>query len=65
MNQSIQGFDKLSEQAKSVFIRVYAKHRNAVEEDLIATKVKEHKDHIEVHFKSGPWLHYCPDGSWY
>lgn len=62
---NIKGFDKLSEPAKAAFIRVYAKHKNAVESDLIATKVIEHKKYIEVHFADGSWLHYCPDGSWF
>lgn len=62
---SIKGFDKLSEAAKALFIRVYAKHRRSIESVLIATKVVEHKKYLEVHFSDGSWLHYSPDGTWY
>lgn len=63
---NIKGFNKLSELAKSVFIRVYAKHRNGVEdrEDWTAIRVKERKDHVEVHFKNKVYLKYYPNGSW-
>ena len=64
---NIKGFDKLSEVSKAVFIRVYAKHRAAIEDksDWTAIRVKERLTNVEVHFKNGSWLHYCPDGSWY
>ncbi|MDR7870344.1 MAG: hypothetical protein RIN55_05760 [Tissierellaceae bacterium] len=63
---NIKGFNKLSELAKSVFIWVYAKHINAVEDkdEWTAVRVKERKDHIEVHFKNGNWLKFYTDGTW-
>lgn len=65
--KEIKGYDKLSSVAKRVFLSVYRRHHNAAEnfDPWMATEVKEHKDHIEVHFKNGEWLHYMPDGTWY
>lgn len=67
--EKIKGFKELSENAKKIFIRVYKSH-NAVQgikhkNDWMPVKVKEHKTHLEVHFKNKEWLHYMPDGTWY
>ncbi len=65
----VKGFNKLSDSAKEVFMRVYKCHNSCqgakYKEDCIPVKVKEHKSYIEVHFKNGEWLHYSPTGTWY
>lgn len=63
----IKGFDTMSTNAKALFIRVYAKHRAAVEDkaDWTAIKVKEKKDHVEVYFKNKKWLRFMSNGTWY
>lgn len=66
---NIKGFNKLTEQAKAVFIRVYANHRSAVgneyKDGWTAIAVKERRKGVEVIFKNGEWLHYTPNGTWY
>lgn len=65
----VEGYDKLSDDAKKVFERVYKAHNSAqgndYKEKYIPTSVKEHKDHLKVKFKNDVWLHYLPNGSWY
>lgn len=63
----VKGYERLSAAARKVFHHVDKLHTNAVEDKAAWTpvKVKEHRDHIEVHFKNGKWLHYLPNGRWY
>ena len=65
----VEGYDKLSDIAKKTFERVYKAHNssqgNDYKERYIPVRVKEHKDHLEVHFKDGEWLHYTSSGEWY
>jgi hypothetical protein len=65
----VEGYNKLSDDAKKVFERVYKAHNSAqgndYKEKYIPTSVKEHKEYLEVHFKDGEWLHYTANGEWY
>ena len=67
MDQNIKGFNELSTYAQRLFKETNQKHLEAVEDKASWTpiKVKEHQNHIGVHFKNGTWLHYLPDGTWY
>lgn len=65
----VKGYDKLSSYAKKIFERMYKKHNAAQGLDnkirWIPKSVKEHKDHLEVHFNGKDWLHWLPNGEWY
>ena len=53
MKEQIKGYDKLSDGAKKIFDKVYFCHQNAVGDKAAwtAIRVKEHRYHLEVHFK--------------
>lgn len=63
----VKGFEKLSPKAQQLFQHIDRNHTACVRDKAAWTpvKVKERKDHLEVHFKNGEWLHYSPNGSWY
>lgn len=65
----VKGYETLSENGKELFKSVYQVHNagqgNDYKSEWIPVKVKEHRTHIEVHFKNGEWLHYLPNGTWY
>lgn len=67
--EKVKGFSKLSDPAKELFISTYKTHNSGqgtdYKEDWKPVKVKEHKTHLEVHFKNKQWLHYMPNGTWY
>ena len=66
--EKVTGFNKLSEAAKELFKSVYKRHNSGqgtdYKKDWTPKKVKEHRTHIQVHFKNGEWLHYYPNGTW-
>jgi hypothetical protein len=64
----VKGFEKLSESAKKLFQHMYKRHNAAQGLDYkirwLPKSVKEHKDHLEVHFSGKDWLHWRPNGEW-
>lgn len=64
---NVEGYDKLSDNAKAFLITMYAKHISTIEdkENYILIKVEEHNEYLKVFFNNGKWLHYCTNGKWY
>lgn len=64
----VKGYNKLSDQAKVLFVETYRTHNSGqgleYKEDWEPIKVKEHLSYLEVHFKNGEWLHYYINGTW-
>lgn len=66
---TVEGYNKLSDDAKEVFERVYKAHNsiqgNDYKEKYIPVKVEDHEDYLKVNFEDGEWLHYTANGEWY
>lgn len=65
----IEGYSKLSEYAKLIFVKAYQNHQASLcgleKAKWQPLRVSENKDSLIVSFKNGKWLHYILSGTWY
>ncbi|BEP28791.1 hypothetical protein [Helicovermis profundi] len=66
--EELKGFNKLSKNAKKLFILIYKKQNSnfGIDEksNWIPKKVKEYRSYLRVDFSNGEWLHYYANGTW-
>lgn len=68
--EKVKGYEKLSQEQKELFKRVYANHIGCIESESLKkkytpVKVSPVEYGVRVEFKSATWLHYNWKGEWY